>query len=154
MSMESDGGMILTGEIWRTRRKTCPNITFSTTNPTRIEPGANPGLRGDRPATNCLSHGTTHPRPWSISSPPWDPQASDIILALGIIWKRITKCINMLPRWAPVSTWHVWKGRSPSSRVSTVVCVFFSCTSLRDKFSCAQNVASQENELQRLIIFT
>jgi hypothetical protein len=29
-----------------------PSATLSTTNPTRIDPGANPGLRGERPATN------------------------------------------------------------------------------------------------------
>jgi hypothetical protein len=50
--------MILTGENRRTRRKTCPSATLSTTNPTWIDPGANPGLRGERPATNDLSHGT------------------------------------------------------------------------------------------------
>jgi hypothetical protein len=35
-----------------------PSATLSTTNPTWIDPGANPGLRGERPATNRLSHGT------------------------------------------------------------------------------------------------
>jgi hypothetical protein len=49
---------ILTGENRRTRRKTCPIVTFSTTNPTWIDPGANPGTRGERPATNDPSHGT------------------------------------------------------------------------------------------------
>jgi hypothetical protein len=39
MSLESDGGMILTGENRRTRRKTCPIATLSTTNPTWIDPG-------------------------------------------------------------------------------------------------------------------
>jgi hypothetical protein len=51
---------ILTGENRRTRRKTCPSATLSTTNPTWIEPGANPGLRGERPGTNDLSHGTAY----------------------------------------------------------------------------------------------
>jgi hypothetical protein len=51
---------ILTGENRRTRRKTYPSATLSTTNPTWIDPGANPGLRGERPATNDLSHGTAH----------------------------------------------------------------------------------------------
>jgi hypothetical protein len=60
MSLESDGGMILTGKNRRTRRKTCPSATLSATNPTWIDPGANPGLRGERPATNDLSHGTVH----------------------------------------------------------------------------------------------
>jgi hypothetical protein len=32
-----------------------PSATLSTTNPTWIDPGANPGLRGERPATNCLT---------------------------------------------------------------------------------------------------
>jgi hypothetical protein len=50
--------MILTGENRRTRRKTCPSATLSTTNPTRIDPGANPVLRGERPAANYLSHVT------------------------------------------------------------------------------------------------
>jgi hypothetical protein len=57
MSTDNDGGMILTGENRKTRRKTCPSAPFSNTNPTLIDPGANPGLRGERPATNRLSHG-------------------------------------------------------------------------------------------------
>jgi hypothetical protein len=40
MSMENDGGMILTGKNRRTRRKTCTSATLSTTNPTWI-PGSN-----------------------------------------------------------------------------------------------------------------
>jgi hypothetical protein len=40
---------ILTGENRRTRSKTCPSATLSTTNFTWIDPGANPGLRGERP---------------------------------------------------------------------------------------------------------
>jgi hypothetical protein len=54
MSMESHGGLILTGEIRRTRRKTCPITALSTTNPTCTDPG----LCGGRPATNRLSRGT------------------------------------------------------------------------------------------------
>jgi hypothetical protein len=49
---------ILTGENRRTRRKTCPTATLFTTNHTWVDPGANPGLRGERPAINDLSHGT------------------------------------------------------------------------------------------------
>jgi hypothetical protein len=44
----------LTGVNSRTRRKTCPSATLSTTNPTWIDPD----LRGEKPATNNLSHGT------------------------------------------------------------------------------------------------
>jgi hypothetical protein len=40
--------------------KTCPNATLSTTNPTWTDPGSNPGLRGERLATNHLSHGTAN----------------------------------------------------------------------------------------------
>jgi hypothetical protein len=35
-----------------------PSATLSTTNPTWIDLGTNPGLHGERPATNRLSHGT------------------------------------------------------------------------------------------------
>jgi hypothetical protein len=48
---------MLSEETRRTRRKTCPSATLSTTNPTWIDQGANPGLRCQRPATNDLSHG-------------------------------------------------------------------------------------------------
>jgi hypothetical protein len=41
-----------------TRRKTCPSATLSTTNLTWTDPGSSPGVRGERPATNRLSHGT------------------------------------------------------------------------------------------------
>jgi hypothetical protein len=51
MSLESEGGMILTGYNWRTRWKTCPRTTFSTTNPTRTDPDTNLALRSERPAT-------------------------------------------------------------------------------------------------------
>jgi hypothetical protein len=60
MSMENDGGMIFTGENLRTRNKTCPSATLPTTNPTRNDPGAKSGLRGERPATNRLSHVTAY----------------------------------------------------------------------------------------------
>jgi hypothetical protein len=53
-----------------TRRETFPSATFSS-NSTFIEPGTNPGLRGESPATNRLSHVT-----WFFSHPacllfPW-----------------------------------------------------------------------------------
>jgi hypothetical protein len=46
------------GENRSTRGKTCPSATLSTTNPTWTDPGSSPGLRGERPATNRLSHDT------------------------------------------------------------------------------------------------
>jgi hypothetical protein len=42
----------------KNRRKTCTSTTLSTTNPTWIDPGTNPGLRGERPATTDMSNGT------------------------------------------------------------------------------------------------
>jgi hypothetical protein len=50
--------MKLTGGDRSTKGKTCPIATFSTTNPTWTDPGSNPVLRGGRPMTNRLSHGT------------------------------------------------------------------------------------------------
>jgi hypothetical protein len=50
--------MKLTGDNRSTRGKTCPSATLSTTNTTWTDLGSNPGLRGGRPATNRLSHGT------------------------------------------------------------------------------------------------
>jgi hypothetical protein len=52
--------MKLTGENQSTRGKSCPSATLCTTNPTWTDPGLNPGLRGDRSATNRLSHGTAY----------------------------------------------------------------------------------------------
>jgi hypothetical protein len=51
--------MIFAGET-EVLGENLPSATLSTTNPTWIDPGANPGLRGERPATNRLSHGTAY----------------------------------------------------------------------------------------------
>jgi hypothetical protein len=53
----ANGGMIFAGETEKLGEN-LPSATLSTTNPTWKDPGANPGLRGERPATNHLSHGT------------------------------------------------------------------------------------------------
>jgi hypothetical protein len=63
--------MILRGENRRTRRKTCPSATLSTTKPTWIDPGANPGLRVERPATNDLSHDTAKQVCWPVGRDAW-----------------------------------------------------------------------------------
>jgi hypothetical protein len=52
MSMENHGGIILTGENEKLKRKTCPSATLSTTNPTCTDLS----LCGEWPATN--------PEPW------------------------------------------------------------------------------------------
>jgi hypothetical protein len=50
--------MKMTGGKPKYSGKTCPSATLSKTNPTWTDPGSNPALRGGRPATNRLSHGT------------------------------------------------------------------------------------------------
>jgi hypothetical protein len=52
--------MTLSGKNRSTLGKTCPSVNLSTTNPTWTEPGSNPGLRSEGPATNRLSHGTAN----------------------------------------------------------------------------------------------
>jgi hypothetical protein len=44
----------------RTKSKTCLSTNLPTTNTTRNDPGAIPGLRGERPATNPLKHFTVY----------------------------------------------------------------------------------------------
>jgi hypothetical protein len=39
-------------------KKTCPSVTLFTTKPTWTSPGLDPDLRGEKPATNRLSHDT------------------------------------------------------------------------------------------------
>jgi hypothetical protein len=57
MNMEQWWNDIFAGET-EELGENLPSATLSTTNPTWIDPGTNPGLRGERPATNRLSHGT------------------------------------------------------------------------------------------------
>jgi hypothetical protein len=45
-------------QVMEYRWKEIDSATLSTTNPIWTDPGWNPGLRGGRPATNRLSHGT------------------------------------------------------------------------------------------------
>jgi hypothetical protein len=60
MNMEQWRNDIFAGET-EVLGENLPSATLSTTNPTWIDPGANPGLRGERPVTNGLSHGTALP---------------------------------------------------------------------------------------------
>jgi hypothetical protein len=53
----ANGGMTFAGET-EVLGENLPSVTLSTTNHTWKDPGAIPGLRGERPATNRLSHGT------------------------------------------------------------------------------------------------
>jgi hypothetical protein len=43
-----------------TRRKNCPSAALSTTDPTWLDSGLNPGRRCGEPATNRLSYGAAH----------------------------------------------------------------------------------------------
>jgi hypothetical protein len=58
LSMESHGGMILTGENRKTQRETCHSATLPTTNTIWSDPGSNPDFHSDRLATNRLSYDT------------------------------------------------------------------------------------------------
>ena len=53
--------MKLKRENRSTLGKTCPSAILSTTNLTWNDPESNPGLSGERPGTNRLSHGTANP---------------------------------------------------------------------------------------------
>jgi hypothetical protein len=50
--------MIPRRKIEELKIQTCPSANVSNINPTWTEPGANPGLRGGRPASSRLSPGT------------------------------------------------------------------------------------------------
>jgi hypothetical protein len=62
-----------------TRRKPCPSATLSTTNSTWTDPGSNPGLRSERPATNRLSHGTAYITRIRTDLANFNPQEGHII---------------------------------------------------------------------------
>jgi hypothetical protein len=55
--MESNNGIIFTGEKRINPRKPVLVSLCPTTNPTCNDPGANPGLRGEKPVTDRLGHG-------------------------------------------------------------------------------------------------
>jgi hypothetical protein len=56
--MEHRWNEIYRGKPKYSGKKTCPSATLSSTNPTWTDPGLNLGLRGERPATKRLNHGT------------------------------------------------------------------------------------------------
>jgi hypothetical protein len=97
MSMEDDGGMILTGENLRTRRKPYPSATLSTTNLTWIYLGANPGLSGERRATNRLSHGTARQGPYKdCRVTEDDDECSTNVIQFGVPYP---KCLGPKGFW-------------------------------------------------------
>jgi hypothetical protein len=66
------GWRIWCNEDWQEKpkcsEKTCLSVTLSTTNPTWPDPGTNPGLRGEKPATNRLSYGAVRDRVVGITT--------------------------------------------------------------------------------------
>jgi hypothetical protein len=56
--MESHVGMILTGETEEIGEKPVPMTLFPLQIPHLTNSGPNPGLYGEKPATNRLNHGT------------------------------------------------------------------------------------------------
>jgi len=72
--MNECGGIVL--RKWKYSEKTCPIATLPTENFMRIGLGWNPDLRGERPASNRLSHGTyllTYLLTYSmVQSPTWE----------------------------------------------------------------------------------
>jgi hypothetical protein len=83
-----------------TRRKTCPSAILSTTNPTWIDAGSNPGVRSGRPATNRLSHGTALCMPWEKLS--WSiKRVRRIVFEVSnirtvIIWPNLSRVCDCL----------------------------------------------------------
>jgi hypothetical protein len=61
MSVEQSVEWELAGET-EVLGETCPSATLSTTNPTWLDRGWNPGRRGGKPATSRLSYGTADSR--------------------------------------------------------------------------------------------
>jgi hypothetical protein len=57
--MQSHRGMILTREKPKNVEKICASTTVFTTKPTWTDLDVNPGIHGERLATNHLSHGKT-----------------------------------------------------------------------------------------------
>jgi hypothetical protein len=57
--IRSSGGIILTRENPKYRRKACLSFTVSTTNPTWTHLSSNPYFRCQKRAPNCLSYSTT-----------------------------------------------------------------------------------------------
>jgi hypothetical protein len=56
----SNGGMTLTGEKPTTWKETCPGATLHIIHSKCTDTGSNPGLLGERPATNRLRQGTAN----------------------------------------------------------------------------------------------
>jgi hypothetical protein len=103
------GEMVLTGKDRNIRRKTCPTATLSTINPTWIDLGSNPDLRGERPATIYLGHAKALPfinipcplRYVPLRSVPFRYVTLCLLIALLCHWSFIIKS-DLTSTWFPV----------------------------------------------------
>ena len=90
--------MKLTGENRSTGKKTCPSVTLFFTNPKWTDPGSNPGLGGERPATNRLSHGMAQAISKSVRQeipvPLLDPSTHYRVFKIPILF-CVTKVVNI-----------------------------------------------------------
>jgi hypothetical protein len=96
---------------WNWQGKTCSRATSSTTNPTWTNPGSKPSLRGERPATNSLSHGMAYDLAWLY----YDYLCHASLNYFGLvvlISPQLTYFINLNP--APRSPRHTHTPLSPT----------------------------------------
>jgi hypothetical protein len=70
---------------------------FSTTNPIWIDPGANPGPRSERPASNRLNHGMAIISKLSAQLPCLSHHAEFLYFSLIIITRFVSKLRQIIP---------------------------------------------------------
>jgi hypothetical protein len=73
------------------QRKSCPSTTFSTTNLIWTELDAKPGLCGDKPTTNRLSHGTDD---WNVNL---------TMIFHSVLWLRISAALLEICSYSSMS---------------------------------------------------
>jgi hypothetical protein len=77
--MKSHGGTILAGENWKTRRKTSPSLTMSTTKPAWTDMGTNLSLRRGWPAINPLINHSSFEAAKLLAALFTEPQITDYV---------------------------------------------------------------------------
>jgi hypothetical protein len=87
----SSGGTILTGEIKRTRRETCPSATLSTTNPTFIGLSVNTVLSKVRNIMKDVILG------WPFHMQKWFSKGDGLKIRGPLVWSRDLACCFIGP---------------------------------------------------------